>query len=113
MFLCLFLMRRFAFIFAVIGSVVLFLFLVFPRADEFSENSFDGKLVYVKGVVVDERFYFGNKIYVLNSEVEVFCYCSESLVGEMIEVEGTVTIYKGRKQINAEFIRVLSEDETP
>lgn len=109
-------MRRIAFIVAVLGVVVLALFLNHKEITVESYSELEklevNQKVFLEGRVEGERFLSsGNKLFVLDSGIEVLCSCVDSFGDSRIEVIGIVSEFNLRKQVEALEIRVQSEVE--
>lgn len=96
-------MRRVALIVFILGVLVLALLLNLPSReikgfDDLSEFEINQR-VLLNGVVESERFISGSKeIFVVNG-IDVVCDCSESFVGREVEVEGVVSEFNEKKQV--------------
>ena len=98
-------MRRWAFVIAVLGLFVLFLFFNSGAKDiECYENLQSlglNSVVDVRGLVVEEKLIFGGtKILVLENGVELICDCPDNFEGEEIFAEGIVSEFEKMKQIS-------------
>lgn len=104
-------MRRFAFIIAILGIFVMALLLEFGSVREIESYAELEELevnakVLVGGNVVEERIlYEGTRLLKLENGVEVVCECAGSFNGEKVLVEGAVSEYEGKKQVEALRIR--------
>lgn len=97
-------MRRLAFIVAIVG---LFVFALVLNSGVKTLDSYGdleklevNQRVFVSGKVIDEKVVFGNeRVLVLNNGIEMICECERSYKGSLVEVEGIVESYMGRKQV--------------
>ena len=105
-------MRRFAFIIAVLGMVILLFILSFGKMERIEsyeklEELEVNKRVFIVGEVVEEKIIFGaRKVLVLENGVQLVCECAGNFKEKKVEVEGIVSEFEGKKQIEVLRINV-------
>jgi len=105
-------MRRFAFIIAFLGMLVLVFMLNGVVVEVKNYSDLDdleiNQRVLVAGEVVGERLIFGgSKILILESGLELVCECSGNFEGKMVRAEGVISEFKEKKQISVLTVYVL------
>lgn len=72
---------------------------VVSNLEELKELEANQKVV-LKGIVGEERVLYGRtKLLVLDNGIELICDCLESFVEKSVEVEGVVSEYEGKRQV--------------
>lgn len=108
-------MRRWSFIFAIVGLLILLLLLHAGKQTEINDYEGLEKLeinskVFTSGNVVSEKIIFEKeKILVLDNGLELICFCKEKFQDKMIHAEGIVSEYEGTKQLNV--LKIFAEDD--
>jgi hypothetical protein len=103
-------MRKWAFIIVILGIFAMALILEFERFEEISSyedlmNLEVNKKVSLSGKVVEERvLYEGTKLLKLDNGIEVVCECAGGFKDGNVLVEGFVSEYEGKKQV--EILRI-------
>ncbi len=97
-------MRRLAFVVVIVGMFVLLLLLNLEPETVESLEDLEGleinTRVVVSGEVVSERvLYLGKRLLVLENGIELVCSCSGGFIGREVFVEGVVSEYGGKKQV--------------
>ncbi|MBI5803768.1 hypothetical protein HY450_00825 [Candidatus Pacearchaeota archaeon] len=97
-------MRRFAFVAAIIGMFFLFLFFEAKpteiRGIEDLNKLEVNKKVLIFGEIVEARVIYGRtRIFILDNGIEILCECYGFSEGDLIEVEGVVSEFEGKKQV--------------
>jgi hypothetical protein len=107
-------MRRFAFIVALLGIVILLVFMGFPGMEIEVDGAGDlerleiNEKVFFSGSVESVRDFGDFKILIFNG-VEVVCDCPSDFFGVGVEVEviGKVEEFNGKRQIKALKIKIV------
>jgi len=105
-------MRRFAFVVAVLGMLVLVFLLIGDPEEILDYGDLEdlevNERIVVSGKVESERFIFrGSKLLILEEGIEVICECVGDYEGKEIVVEGIVSEFEGEKQVSALKITTL------
>jgi DNA/RNA endonuclease YhcR with UshA esterase domain len=106
-------MRRFAFVIAIIGMFVLAMFMGRGNLEIESRENLEqleiNRKVSLSGKVVEERvLYVGTKMFILDNGIELVCECVDSFQGEDVVVEGVVSEFENKKQVNVLKIETFS-----
>jgi hypothetical protein len=104
-------MRRFAFIIAILGILVLAILMNLPPKEisdkeELSSLEINQK-VSIQGKVTSERILYENqKLLVLDNKIELVCECPSAFKDKNISVLGIISEYDGKKQVTV--LRIIS-----
>jgi hypothetical protein len=105
-------MRRWAFVIVIVGMFVLVWFLGFDVEIVRSFEDLSGleinQKVELNGTVVGERRIANGKILDLDSNISLVCSCLGDFLGLEISVEGVVSEYDGKRQVDVLKLDVLS-----
>ena len=85
-------MRKFALIISIIGiGVLLGLLFKPPKTIESLDESKDGEVVFIEGIIDEVRNLNSGSMIILN-EISVFCECKNIRAGKNAKIEGVVRI---------------------
>ena len=96
-------MRKLSFIIVAFGMLVLSWLFIFDYAEVAGysdlENLEINQKVFLSGKIVETRFITRGQILTLDSGVELICECFEDFSGREVQVEGIVSEFEGKRQV--------------
>ena len=101
-------MRKFAFIVALIGLCVLLGFLLRePRRVSSLDGLLVGSAVAIEGYVSEERNFGSGKLLIVG-EIPVFCECSRSYLDSLVKISGVVERFPDDLRVRAFSVNIVS-----